>query len=48
MLVIGEKEEMEGTVTIRSYATKEQATMKMEEFVEKLLLQYKERSLVSF
>jgi threonyl-tRNA synthetase len=45
MIVIGEKEEMDGTVTVRSYKTKEQETMSMDAFVEKLAREYQERSL---
>lgn len=45
MIVIGEKEEMDGTVTVRSYKTKEQETMSIEVFVEKLSKEYGDRSL---
>ncbi len=45
MLVVGDKEAAEGTVAARNYKTKEQETMRFEEFEQKLLQEIKERAL---
>jgi threonyl-tRNA synthetase len=44
VLVVGEKEEGEGTVSIRSRGSRDQATMKIEEFVEKISREIKAKA----
>lgn len=43
MLIVGEKEEKDGTVSIRVRGTKEQETLKVEKLIEKLLNEIKEK-----
>jgi len=43
MLVVGDNEVKDGTVTVRDYKTKEQNPMKVDEFVEMILKEIKER-----
>lgn len=45
MLIIGEKEQADQTVSVRVYKTKEQYTLPLSEFVEKISTEYKERVL---
>ena len=44
MLVVGEKEEKEKKITIRSRGEKEQKTMQVDKFMEKIIVEIKERS----
>jgi len=44
MLVVGEKEEKEKTVAIRRYSQKEQTVLKVDEFVEKIVSEIKNRA----
>jgi len=44
MLVVGEKEEKEKKITIRSRGEKEQKTMQVNKFMEKIIVEIKERS----
>ena len=44
MLVVGEKEEKEKKITIRSRGEKEQKTMQADKFMEKIIVEIKERS----
>lgn len=43
MLVVGEKEEKDGTVSVRVRGTKEQETLKVEKLIEKLIVEIKEK-----
>lgn len=45
ILVIGQQEQDNGSVNVRVYASKEQTEMKKEVFFEKVVREYKERSL---
>jgi threonyl-tRNA synthetase len=45
MLIIGEKEQTDGSVSVRVYKTKEQYTLSLEEFTAHIVKEYKERSL---
>lgn len=45
MLIIGEKEMADLTVSVRVYKTKEQYTLSLGEFANKVLREYKERIL---
>ena len=45
ILVVGEKEEKEWTVSVRNYKTKEQSVEKVEEFIERIKEERKNRSL---
>ena len=44
MLVVGEKEEKEKKITIRSHGEKEQKTIQVDKFMEKIIVEIKERS----
>lgn len=44
MLVVGEKEAESGTVAVRPRGTKDQTVMKVDEFVEKIVLEIKNKS----
>ena len=44
MLVVGEKEEKEKKITIRSRGEKEQKTIQVDKFMEKIIVEIKERS----
>ena len=44
LLVVGEREQSDGTVTLRRYGSREQTTMPMAEFTERLLKAIKTRS----
>jgi len=44
LLVVGEREQTDGTVTLRSYGSREQTTMPMAEFTDRLLKAIKSRS----
>ena len=45
MLVVGDSEVKDGTVTVRDYKTKEQNPMKVDEFVEMIIAEIKERKI---
>ena len=45
ILIVGEKEQSDWSVSVRVYKTKEQYTESVEEFMSKRLVEYKERSL---
>lgn len=45
MLIIGEKETQDNTVSVRVYKTKEQFTLPTGEFIRKVVTEFKERSL---
>jgi threonyl-tRNA synthetase len=45
ILVVGEQEETDGTVSVRNYKTKEQSVEKLSEFMERILEEVKSRSL---
>jgi threonyl-tRNA synthetase len=45
MLIVGEKEESDQSVSVRVYKTKEQLTMSIQEFLDEKVKEYKERSL---
>jgi len=45
IVIVGEKEESDNSVSVRVYKTKEQLTMKVDEFVSEKVKEYKERSL---
>ena len=45
ILVIGEQEQTEGSVSVRNYKTKDQTSEKREDFVERVLKEIKNRSL---
>ncbi len=45
MLIIGEKEQTESSVSVRVYKTKEQYEMSLEQFGEQIVKEYEERSL---
>ena len=45
ILIVGEKEQSDGSVSVRVYKTKEQYTESVEEFIQKRVMEYKERSL---
>lgn len=45
MLIIGEKEQQDSTVSVREFKTKDQYTLPLAEFVEKVSKEYKERVL---
>lgn len=45
MLIIGEKEVQDHSVSVRVYKTKEQYTLPTGEFVRKVVSEFKERSL---
>ena len=45
MLIIGEKEQTDDSVSVRVYKTKEQYEMSLEQFGEKIVTEYKNRSL---
>ena len=45
MLIVGEKEESDNSVSVRVYKTKEQLVMKVEDFIAEKVKEYKERSL---
>lgn len=43
MLVVGEKEETDNSVAVRSRGTKEQQTMQVDKFIEKVIVEIKEK-----
>jgi threonyl-tRNA synthetase len=43
MVIVGEKEESDKTVSVRVYKTKEQLTMSVQEFIDERVKEYKER-----
>ncbi|HCY21421.1 TPA: threonine--tRNA ligase [Patescibacteria group bacterium] len=45
MLIVGEKEESDNSVSVRVYKTKEQLTMSVTDFIAEKVKEYKERSL---
>ena len=45
MLVVGDNEVKDGTVTVRDYKTKEQNPMKVDEFVDMIIAEIKERKV---
>jgi threonyl-tRNA synthetase len=45
ILIVWEKEESDNSVSVRVYKTKEQLTMKVEDFINEKVNEYKERSL---
>lgn len=45
ILVLGEEEEKNGTVSVRNYKTKEQTVEKLEDFIEKITQEIKNKSL---
>jgi len=45
IVIVGEKEESDSTVSVRVYKTKEQLTMKVDEFVNEKVRENEERSL---
>jgi threonyl-tRNA synthetase len=45
LLVVGEQEQTNWSVNVRSYKTKEQEEMEADVFVEQIVKEYKERSL---
>jgi threonyl-tRNA synthetase len=45
ILVLGEQEQTDGSVSVRNYKTKEQTSEKREDFVERVLEEIKNRSL---
>jgi threonyl-tRNA synthetase len=45
MLIIGEKEQTNRSVSVRVYKTKEQYEMSLEQFGEQIVKEYVERSL---
>jgi threonyl-tRNA synthetase len=45
IVIVGEKEESDSTVSVRVYKTKEQLTIKFDEFVDEKVRENEERSL---
>jgi threonyl-tRNA synthetase len=45
ILVIGEQEQTDNTVSVRNYRTKEQTVEKLEDFTSRVVQEYKTRSL---
>jgi len=45
ILVSGEQEETDGTVSVRNYRTKEQTVEKLEDFTSRIVEEIKNRSL---
>lgn len=45
MVIVGEKEESDKTVSVRIYKTKEQLTMSIQEFIDERVKEYKERRI---
>jgi threonyl-tRNA synthetase len=45
ILVIGEQEEKDSTVSVRNYRTKEQTVEKLENFKDRIVQEYKNRSI---
>lgn len=45
MVIVGEKEESDKTVSVRVYKTKEQLTMSVQEFIDERVKEYKERKI---
>ncbi|HCB52197.1 TPA: threonine--tRNA ligase, partial [Patescibacteria group bacterium] len=45
ILIVGEKEESDSTVSVRVYKTKEQLVMPIQQFIDEKVKEYKERSI---
>jgi threonyl-tRNA synthetase len=45
MIIVGEKEESDNSVSVRVYKTKEQLTMSLEDFIHARVKENKERAL---
>lgn len=45
MVIVGEKEESDNSVSVRIYKTKEQLTMSVQEFIDERVREYKERKI---